>query len=63
MAAKRLAWPKARDRLWGRAQFRRGWRRYQKKDAFMEKRRGRGLFRLIRRFLRSIFYVFHRGRP
>jgi hypothetical protein len=58
MATKR-PFPRVRDRLWGRAQFRRGWRRYQKKDAFIERLRGRGLFRRIRSFLRRLFYVFH----
>ena len=55
--SKRPAFPRARDRHWGRAQFRRVWRRHQRLERSRERRRGRGLVMRIRRLLRRLFYV------
>lgn len=59
----RPAWPKAKDRLWGRAQFRRGLRKYERKINARIARSGSGLMRRIRRLLRRFFFVIFRGKP
>jgi hypothetical protein len=53
--------PPARHRLWGRAAFRKGWRKYHKRKNAQLKRSGLGIFRKIRRFMRKMyFFIFSR---
>lgn len=52
--------PPARHRLWGRAAFRRGYRKYHKSKDAQLRRSGLGIFRKVRRFLRKVYFFLVR---